>query len=160
MKQILLQLKVPLRVCLIFVTALFLFPACKKDTYTSDVFVKKQWKVDLSASSVIPTVVGRTDHAVAMLFLMDNKELHYDIYFDKALENNDAPTNGKLYLGTLGTNGNLFIDLAIPAFNNQREVKGKITVSDEIYTKIQSEKIYLQISSTQQPNGLVRGQLN
>lgn len=147
--------------CIGFAMFLFFLSSCKKDTNAvSEVFIKKQWKVDLSASSVVPAITGRTDHAVAMLFLMDNKELHYDIYFDKALENNDVPGNGKLFLGVAGANGSLFIDLVTPAFDSKRETKGKIMVSDEIYTKIQTEKIYLQVSSTQQQNGLVRGQVN
>ncbi|WP_343521635.1 CHRD domain-containing protein [Pedobacter sp.] len=140
--------------------AMLFFSGCKKDTYTSDVFVKKQWKVDLSASKVLPAISGRTDHAVAMVYLMDNMEVHYDIYFDKALENNDTPGNAKIYLGPETTSGAVFIDLKTPAFNAERETKGSVTVDAATATKLQSEKIYLQISSVQQPNGLVRGQLN
>ncbi|WP_229685096.1 CHRD domain-containing protein [Pedobacter zeae] len=148
------------RYCLMPALAMLFFSGCKKDTYTSDVFVKKQWKVDLSASKVLPAISGRTDHAVAMVYLMDNMEVHYDIYFDKALENNDTPGNAKIYLGAETTSGAVFIDLKTPAFNAERETKGSVPVDAATATKLQSEKIYLQISSVQQPNGLVRGQLN
>ena len=148
------------RHCLMPALALLFFSACKKDTYTSEVFIKKQWKVDLSASKVLPAISGRTDHAVAMVYLMDNMEVHYDIYFDKALENSDTPGSAKIYLGTETTLGTVFIDLKTPAFNANRETSGLVGVDAATATKLQSEKIYLQISSAQQPNGLVRGQLN
>lgn len=148
------------RHCLMPALALLFFSACKKDTYTSEVFIKKQWKVDLSASKVLPAISGRTDHAVAMVYLMDNMEVHYDIYFDKALENSDTPGSAKIYLGTETTSGTVFIDLKTPAFNANRETSGSVGVDAATATKLQSEKIYLQISSAQQPNGLVRGQLN
>lgn len=148
------------RHCLMPALALLFFSACKKDTYTSEVFIKKQWKVDLSASKVLPAISGRTDHAVAMVYLMDNMEVHYDIYFDKALENSDTPGSAKIYLGTETTSGAVFIDLKTPAFNANRETSGSVGVDAATATKLQSEKIYLQISSAQQPNGLVRGQLN
>jgi hypothetical protein len=136
------------------------FLSCKKDVYTSDVFIKKQWKVDLSPANMVPALTSRTDHAVAMFFLMSNKELHYDIYFDKVLNNGDTPGVGHLYLGAIGQAGTVFIDLKTTAFDAMRETKGKIAIDDATSTKLQTEKIYLQISSTQQQLGLVRGQLN
>lgn len=139
---------------LIFITS------CKKKFIESDIFIKKQWKVELLASKVLPSITGRSDHAVAMIYLMDNQELHYDIYFDKAIENNDTPGPGKLYLGADGVVGNLFIDLKTPAFNAQGETKGKVSVDAATVNKLLTEKMYLQISSTQQPAGIVRGQLN
>lgn len=139
---------------LIFITS------CKKKFIESDIFVKKQWKVELSASKVLPAISGRTDHAVAMVYLMDNRELHFDIYFDKAVENNDTPGEAKLFLGPDGATGSLFIDLKSPAFNTQRETKGSVTIDAATASKLQTEKVYLQISSAQQPAGLVRGQLN
>ncbi|MES2418992.1 MAG: CHRD domain-containing protein [Bacteroidota bacterium] len=161
MKKILLQLKVPLWLGLFFLMASFLFPSCKKDNvFTSDVFIKKQWKLDLSVSKVVPALSGRADHAVAMVYLMSNKELHYDVYFDKPLENGDNPGAIKLYLGASGQSGTLFIELNAPAFNTQRESKGKLLLDEANFLKIQTEEIYCQISSQQQQAGLVRDQLN
>lgn len=161
MKRILLQLKVPLVYGLFFASLVFLLSSCgKDDVFTSDVFIRKQWKLNLSPANVVPSLTNRTDHAVAMVYLMSNKELHYDIYFDKALENGDNPSTVKLFLGAAGQTGALFLDLNAPAFNTQRETKGKITLDDTNFQKIQTEKIYFQISSTQQQVGLVRDQLN
>ncbi len=161
MKTILLQLKVPLGACLFFALALMVFPACNKDdVYTSDIFIKKQWKLNLSVANVIPSIANRDDHALAMVYLMSNKELHYNIYFDKPLENGDSPSAVKLYLGASGQTGALFLDLNAPAFNAQRETKGKLLLDEANFMKIQSEKIYCQVSSTQQQAGLVRDQLN
>ncbi len=161
MKTILLQLKVPLGACLFFALTLLVLPACNKDdVYTSDIFIKKQWKLNLSVANVTPSIANRDDHAVAMVYLMSNKELHYDIYFDKPLENGDSPSAVKLYLGASGQAGALFLDLNAPAFNAQRETKGKLLLDEANFLKIQTEKIYCQVSSTQQQTGLVRDQLN
>lgn len=147
--------------CLFFAIVLFLFSSCKKDNdYISEVFIKKEWKVDLSTTKVVPQVSGRTDHAVAVLYLMDNNELHYYIYFDQALQAGDSPTTAKLSLGSATQNGTVLIDLQNPAFNTARESKGKITLNEATITSLLSQSLYLQVASTQQSAGLVRGQVN
>lgn len=134
--------------------------SCKKKVFQSDVFIKKQWKVDLSTANEIPAISGRTDHAVAMLYLMDNDELSYDIYFDKVLENSDKPTAAKLYLTTAVTSkGTVLIDLQNGPFNEQREVKGSVKVSADQMSSLLSGLVFLDIASQQQTNGLVRGQI-
>lgn len=148
------------KLCVLSVCTLFFFTSCKKKNIESDIFIKKQWKVELSATQVLPAINGRTDHAVAMVYLMDNQELHYDIYFDKTIENNDTPTGGKLFLGDSGVQGTVFIDLKTPAFDSHGETKGAVTLDAAAASKLQTEKVYLQLSSTQQPSGIVRGQLN
>ncbi|SFG91979.1 CHRD domain-containing protein [Pedobacter insulae] len=161
MKKILLQLKVPLGACLFLAMSLLFLPSCKKDdVYRSDIFIKKQWKLNLSSTNVIPALANKDDHAVAMVYLMSNKELHYDIYFDRPLENGDSPTTVKLYFGESGQTGELFLDLNAPSFNAQRETKGKVLLDEPNFLKIQTAKIYCQVSSTQQQSGLVRDQLN
>lgn len=147
--------------CLFFAIVLFLFTSCKKDTdYISEVFIKKEWKVDLSTTKVIPQVTGRTDHAVAVLYLMDNNELHYYIYFDQALQAGDSPTMAKISLGNATQNGTVLIDLQNPAFNTARESRGKINLNEATITSLLSQSVYLQVASTQQNAGLVRGQVN
>jgi len=161
MKKILLQLKVPLGACLFFAVASMFLAACNKDDdYISEVFIKKEWKVDLSTSKVIPQIANRTDHAVAVLYLMDNNELHYYIYFDQALAAGDSPTAAKLSLGNSTQNGAVLIDLQNPSFNAARECKGKIALNEATVTSLLSQSLYLQVASSQQNAGLVRGQVN
>ena len=138
-----------------------LVSSCKKKNIESDIFIKKQWKADLSTGNVIPAISGRTDHAVATIYLMDNNELHYYIYFDKALNNGDSPTTAAINIGAAGVNGNSPIKLDASSFNDKRESDGKITLSaDAAASLIAQTALYLQVSSSQQPNGLVRGQIN
>jgi hypothetical protein len=161
MKQILLQLKVPLRLFFFVASLSFLFTSCKKDTdYVSEVFIKKEWKVDLATTKVVPQVAGRADHAVAVFYLMDNNELHYYIYFDQTLQAGDNPTTAKLSLGNSSETGAVLIDLQNPAFSTARESKGKITLNEATIASLLSKSIYLQVASTQQTGGLVRGQVN
>lgn len=134
--------------------------SCKKDIATSDVYIKKQWKADLSVSNVIPAISGRTDHAVATIYLMDNNELHYYVYFDTPLNNNDVPGKAAIYIGAAGANGNLFINLDDSAFNGKRELDGKVILSREsINTLLAQTDLYLNVTSNQQSAGLVRGQI-
>lgn len=146
--------------------ALFaLLCSCKKELYTSDVFIAKQWKVELSAAYTVPAVAGRTDHAVALIFLMSNNELHYDIYFDKPFDNGDSPTNAKLFVGAAAENGTLLVDLKNGSFDGNREVKGFVPADAALVEKLRAVgaavlPIYLQVNSTQQPDGMVRGQID
>lgn len=137
----------------------FSFMSCKKDVFKSDIFIKKEWKADLTTSNVIPAVSGRTDHAVAVIYLMDNNQLSYNIYFDKPFENGDNATSAKLYTGSATENGTVLLDLKNSVFNAQREVSGILTLDEVVMQKLQSESVYVQVGSTQKVNGLVRGQL-
>ncbi|MBB6238335.1 hypothetical protein HDC90_002968 [Pedobacter sp. AK013] len=148
------------RHCLMPALALLFFTSCKKETYTSDIYIKKQWKVDLSATKIIPAIANRTDHAVAVLYLMDNNELHYDVYFDQPLQNGDTPSSVKINLGASTANGSLLIDLKNPAFNGNRESKGSLTVDAQTAVALSTQSAYLVVASQQQNAGLVRGQVN
>ncbi|MGN7989268.1 CHRD domain-containing protein [Pedobacter sp. 22226] len=148
------------RHCLMPALALLFFSSCKKEVYTSDIYIRKQWKADLSASNIIPAITGRTDHAVATVYLMDNNELHYYIYFDKPLNNGDSPAGAVINLGAAGANGTALIKLDASSFNDKRENDGAVTLSAEAAASLVSQTtLYLQVSSSQQPNGLVRGQM-
>ncbi|RDC58192.1 CHRD domain-containing protein [Pedobacter chinensis] len=134
--------------------------SCKKELKTSDVYIKKQWRADLSVSAIVPQITGRTDHAVASIYLMDNNELHYYIYFDKPLNNGDTPGKGSINIGAAGTNGTLLINLETSAFNEKLENNGKISLNTETANALLNQSnLYLNVTSSQQPAGLVRGQL-
>lgn len=137
-----------------------LFSCGKDDVFTSDVFIRKQWRLNLTTANVVPAISGRNDHAVGMVYLMSNNELHYQIYFDKPLENGDQPQGAKIFSGAAGQSGTQIADLNVPAFDANREAKGKLLVDDALFQRLQSEKIYFQIYSVQQQVGLVRDQLN
>jgi len=137
-----------------------LVSSCKKKTIESDIYIKKQWKADLGTANVVPAITGRTDHAVATIYLMDNNELHYYIYFDKPLNTGDSPTISVINIGATGINGTSFIKLDASSFNEKRENDGKVTLSADVVASLLSQtSLYLQVSSSQQPNGLVRGQM-
>jgi hypothetical protein len=140
--------------------ALLFFSACKKEVYTSDIYIRKQWKADLSTTNIIPAISGRTDHAVATVYLMDNNELHYYIYFDKPLSSGDSPTTAVINIGAAGANGTPLIKLDVSSFNDKRENDGAVTLSADAASSLVSQTaLYLQVSSAQQPSGLVRGQM-
>lgn len=134
--------------------------SCKKELKTSEVYIRKQWRVDLSPSNVIPAPENRIDHGVASIYLMENNELHYFIYFDKALSTGDNPAGSAIFIGAAGSVGNILVRLEGSSYNEKRESSGKINLSAETANSmVSSLHLYLQTASAQQPNGLVRGQL-
>ncbi len=134
--------------------------SCKKDVYTSDVYIEKQWKVTLSASYTIPSNTDRSDHAVAVIYLMDNNLLNYHIYFDTELNNGDVPANAALYLGSAVENGTVLVNLSDGSFNSNRELAGNIQLDTATANKLLTETVYLQVNSAQVTTGLVRGQID
>jgi hypothetical protein len=144
-------------ICLLFASV-----SCTKKPYTSDIYIVKQWKIVLSAIYTIPANVGRTDHAVAMVFLMSNNQLSYDYYFDANLNNNDTPTDIQLYTGSATENGTLLLDLHNAAFNSSREIKGDLPLDNATVAQLLSytNTVYTQVTSAQVPTGLVRGQMD
>ncbi|WP_316831757.1 CHRD domain-containing protein [Pedobacter aquatilis] len=144
-------------VCIGITTSFF---SCKKEEPTSDIYTLRQWKsVELTPASIVPAISGRTDHAVAVFYLMTDNKLHYYIYFDKPLNNSDTPGQAVIYTGVAGTAGTVLINLNNSAFDANREVKGAVDLSASIISELNTKTVYLQISSAQQASGLVRGQL-
>jgi predicted xylose isomerase-like sugar epimerase len=139
--------------------ALLFFTSCKKKEVESDIYTIRQWKSDLSVNNVVPTINGRTDHAVAVCYLMTDNKLYYYLYFDTPLNNGDKPTKAVIYSGAAGANGAVLIDLNNGAYNTNREVKGSVELSAQTITDLNSKTLYLQIASSQQASGLVRGTL-
>jgi|GEM_PF-2178969 len=133
--------------------------SCKKEIETSDVYTLRQWKVTLNPDNVVPAVSGRTERATAVFYLMTDNKLYYYLYFNDALSTGDKPAKAAVYTGAAGSNGTLLIDLANEAFNSSREVKGSVSLSPAQIDNLNTKVNYLQITSTQQPNGLVRGTL-
>lgn len=136
--------------------------SCTKKTYTSDVFIRKQWQVSMSAAFTVPANTSRTDHAVANLYITSDNQLYYDVYFDANLNASDTPTSVKLYTGAAAENGTVLLDLHNGTFTN-REVKGNIALDDATQTKLLAagtNTIYLQVNSTMASTGLVRGQID
>ncbi|QNK61620.1 CHRD domain-containing protein [Pedobacter sp. PAMC26386] len=152
------RLPVPIKYILTGIIAL-LFASCKKETYTSQVYIKKQWKVDMNVQAVIPANTGRTDHAVALIYLMDNNQLSYDIYFDVAVNTGDTPTAAKLFIGSAKENGLPLIDFNQGSFAGG-ELKGNVQLDDAVTARLLANTIYLQVNSAELPSGLVRGQLS
>ena len=136
--------------------------SCKKSFTQSDIYIVKQWKIVLSASYTIPANTGRTDHAVAMMFLMSNHQLYYDYYFDTNLNNNDTPADIRLYTGSAAENGVLLLDLHNAPFDSNREIKGNLALDNATEAQLLSytTMVYTQVTSAQVPAGLVRGQVD
>ena len=140
------------------ICASFALWSCKKETVNeSKVFVIKFWDINLTPANVIPANTGRSDHAYALLYLMDDNKLYYDIYVD-SVQGKDVPTGAQISLGSPVVNGTQFVQLS-QAFTDNK-AKGFVSVTQPQIDSLLLSSSYLTISSSVVPTGLLRGQLD
>ncbi len=142
------------------ITMLFLFGSCKKTINDPGTYVTGFWTVDLSTTNKIPGDSVRKDHGSALISLMSDSTLTYDIYV-APLGSGDALTGAQLYMGVPAENGRPLVALTGIQFNSGNEAKGTIPVKKPVLDSLQASgaALYLVVNSTQQQAGLLRGQL-
>lgn len=146
----------PGKYCLVL-SAFLLATACKKDP-TSEEFIVRFWNLDLKASNMVPAVTGKGDHAVCLLYLSDNKDLYYDLYFD-SLGPAELPGQIAIFAGSPTVNGTQI--LAFPNVNYTGvKSKGKLRLTQSQADSLSTLSTYLTVVSKSSPAGLVRGQLD
>jgi CHRD domain-containing protein len=147
------------RLPLLAFTLLLFSGSCRK-TGNPGTFTTGFWSIDLTTINCIPGDSTRKDHAYAVLNLMNDSTLHYDIYFG-AIASGDAPVSVQLYQGAPAENGPLVLPLTGVHFNGQNSAVGSLPVSRVIIDSLLSPTAphYLLINSKQVPGGLVRGQM-
>ncbi|WP_295124926.1 CHRD domain-containing protein [uncultured Chitinophaga sp.] len=141
--------------CLVL-PALLLLASCKKDP-ASEEFIEKFWNVDLNTRNVVPGLPGRTGHAACLLYLTDNRDLYYDVYFDTL---DAAETIGEiaLFTGAPSANGTPLVTLGA-GVSSANKTKGKVRLDTTQINALNRQPVYLSIASKSAPAGFVRGQL-
>ena len=137
-----------------------LFLACKKDSTTPAPTLVKEWTVTLSPKNENPARAGRTEMGTVTIQLYNNNTLKYTINVT-GLASGDALTAAHIHAGDVITNGPVVLGFE-PVFSGSTATA---TISNLRSTFIDSLKdnvneLYFNVHSTQQPGGLIRGQLN
>ena len=138
----------------------FLFLACAKDEPTPTPTVVKEWTVPISPKNEIPARVGRTETGTVNIQLMSDNTIKYSITVN-GLAAADALVAAHIHAGDVITNGPVVLGFD-PVFTGGTATG---TLQDIRTTFIDSLKddinnLYFNVHSTQQPGGLIRGQLN
>jgi hypothetical protein len=113
--------------------------------------------VDLASTNLIPSDTTTKAKASAILNVMGDSMLNYDVYF-KSIPTGDAATTIALYSGSAVQAGNLLIQFSA-TFNATNEAVGSLKLPKQIIDSfVANAPMFVVVGSTKNPNGLVRGQ--
>ena len=137
-----------------------LFMACKKETVVPMPTVVKEWTIAISPKNENPARTGRMETGTANLSLFSDNSLKYVITVN-GLAAGDALVAAHIHAGNVITNGPVVLGLD-PMFSGATAT-GTITNLRSTFVdslKSDDNDLYFNLHSTQQPGGLLRGQLN
>jgi len=112
--------------------------------------------VSLSNANVVPPVTGRNETGLAILRITSDNYLYFKVDVNN-LRPGDFLSKSGINEGCAGENGNCLIQLS--KSQSDFGVSKKIQISEEEATCIQSNFLYVCVTSAQAPGGLLRGQI-
>ncbi len=152
--------KTTLPLALMCIAQPILFMACKKETAAPVATVVKEWTIAVSPKNEIPARSGRTETGTANLSLYSDNSFKYVITVT-GLAAGDALVAAHIHVGNVITNGSVVLGLD-PVFAGATAT-GTITNLRSTFVdslKSDDNELYFNVHSTQQPGGLLRGQMN
>jgi len=152
--------KTTLPLAIVFMVQPILFMACKKDPVTPEPTVVKEWKIVISPKNQNPAPAGRMETGTANLSLLSNNSLKYVITVN-GLAAGDALVAAHIHAGNVISNGSVVLGLD-PMFTGATATGTISNVRSSFVDSLKSDdnELYFNLHSTQQPGGLLRGQLN
>ncbi len=142
--------------CMLMI-AVYALAGCKKDP-VSNQFVLKMWNIQMKGANVVPATPGNGASAYALLYLRDDYQLYYDIYFD-SLPGGIAPEGVDIRIGGPVQNNNTAL-LTLTGNFNGKKMSGNMPMPKAIADSLIKSAAYMQIVSKANPTGIVRGQLD
>lgn len=118
-----------------------------------DQTIDNAYNVALSPANEVPAVMGRSESGSAY-FRIVGSMLYYKVIVND-LDAADAITAGHIHEGGSMVNGGVFKMLDIAGLDM---TKNLMLSADEL-TKVNTDELYVNIHSTQQATGLLRGQI-
>ncbi|PWJ33657.1 CHRD domain-containing protein [Sediminitomix flava] len=117
--------------------------------------------IPMSYEQVIDSVGSRTETGDAVFRIAKSNAIYTKLTVDN-LASGDTLTIAGIYAGMSDETGDLLVDLTMDStFNEEGVLCSKVQVDDtEILETIKHGSSYIQVSSSQLPDGLVRGQIN
>ena len=130
----------------------------KKNDYTSVVEVIREWNFTISSFNVNAATLSTPTTATFHMVVLGDSSLRYDVKLDSSSETINSL---QIKLGDPVTDGALLLNLPIRIYGTY--AYGTLPgVSGSVIASLLDDKTekYINVSSGNAPNGLVRGQLN
>lgn len=146
---------------LLFSAVTLLLTSCgKDDPAVPAATIVKEWSVPLSTTFENPARAGRSETGTATLQLYSDNSLKYTIAVT-GLAAGDALIAAHIHTGDVITNGPVVLGLdPVFAGGNATGTISNVRTSFVDSLKTTTNELYFNVHSTQQPGGLVRGQMN
>ncbi|MEH0158556.1 CHRD domain-containing protein [Limibacter armeniacum] len=148
--------------------SLFVISSCDDDddggtTPTPDPEIVQEWTVELSPSDEVPAITGRDETGTAELTLYDDNTLEYTITVND-LSDTDELTMAHIHTGGPTETGDVLITLVDGTdivFDSNNSVTNTIDLTTAQVDSLTNspDNLYVNVHSTEEPNGLLRGQL-
>jgi hypothetical protein len=137
-----------------------LFFACSKDNLPASPTVVKEWTVPLSPKNESPARAGRTETGTVNIQLMSDNTINYSITIN-GLAAGDALIAAHIHAGDVITNGPVVLGFD-PVFTSGTATGSLQGIRSSFIDSLRDDinELYFNVHSTQQPGGLMRGQLN
>ncbi len=150
--------EIPATMAIYFLLSIF-FLSCKKDPATTPSVVK-EWTVPLSGKNEIPSHAGRTETGTATIRLLSDNTIAYQITVN-GLASGDGLTAAHIHAGNVITSGPVVLGLD-PVFTGSTATGTIKNIRSTFIDSLKEDvnELYFNVHSTQQPGGLIRGQLN
>lgn len=153
-------MKIKLYAFVYIVGLLFVAAACnKKNDYATNVDVVKEWDFPLSSSNENYITPDTGINADFHLVVLADNSIRYDIKVDTSVS--DRIVTAQINLGDPVSEGTAIIDLPVRVYGTYGS--GVLTgLSQSLIDTLLNNNIekYINVTSANAPNGLVRGQLN
>ena len=112
--------------------------------------------VMLSPSNVLPAIVGRNETGIAYLRLTANSDLYYKLIVND-LDMTDALKSAHIHAASSGSNGGVMQALA--GGPSDFDITKMVTFDTAKRATFLNDDLYINVHTTQQPGGLLRGQI-
>ncbi len=112
------------------------------------------WSAKLTAAQVVPKqVVKNTAANGTFTATLSGTKLKFTLTFSKLT---GPATAAHIHLGAMGASGNVVVPLCTPC---KSPVSGTVTVSAALQKDFTKHLLYVNVHTTKNPNGEIRGQL-
>jgi hypothetical protein len=137
-----------------------LFSACDKDDPVPTPTVVKEWTVPLSPKNESPARPGRTETGTVIIQLISDNTIKYSITIN-GLAASDALSAAHIHAGDVISNGPIVLGFD-PVFTGGAATGTLQDIRTSFIDSLKDDAndLYFNVHSTQQPGGLMRGQLN
>lgn len=133
--------------------------SCRRENESFSNNAIKEWFVPFSATYANPATPGRVDSGTAHIILYQDSSIRYDFRVPN-LQSGDALTGVTFNAGDPITNGPVLRNLQ-PRISNNYVSGGVFHLSPSLMDSLLTDMpLYINVTSSQNTNGLLRGQLN